>query len=364
MFSTPVKRGSGSLSTDAFLSSINEAEGEEEELHRADVAAHRHSKDRSPTQQGLGSSSFSLFASSSYQSNANARGANVSNNNEVHRRTPGAGISWKDFRNNSTSPRNEKTESNGLYDYFGTSGMSPGILKPRAERAAGGLLFPPSPSAHISSGASGSENTFPVDSLLRDNAMVDDFYRFRDLYEDKPDSLLPKEYTFMTPSQPMKRQGVLEQKEAQYLEHVINRLSFSPLNEPPVNPNIPPPSNRNVVNVALNIGQGAARTGASRHPVYVSPHTASILKEAKPQNERSMSPRSKQACQEFSKEFRNLQSTSLNEARGYAVKSLNRMPKSSLWKVYLEMADMERKLNNFDEVSRIFIACIYLCSCN
>jgi hypothetical protein len=348
MFSTPVKRGSGSSSSDVLLSSINELEGEEEELHRADAAAYRLNKDRSPTQNGLGStSSFSLFSSASLSSRGSPRGGVI--NNEVHRRTPGAGASWKDIRSNS-SPRNEKADNSGLYDYFGNTVMSPGILKPRAERVpAGGLLFPASPST--TSVSSTAYDAYPIDSLLLGSKMADDFLRFQELYEDKPASMLPREYTFMTPNVPMKRQSVLEHREAQYLEHVINRLSFSPLNEPPSNPSVPPASNRNVVNASQSFGQTLSTNTASRHPSYVSPHTASILKETKAQPERSMSPRSKQACQEFSREFRHLQSSSVSEAREYASKSLHRMPKSALWKVYLEMADMERKMNNFEEVN-------------
>ena len=63
-----------------------------------------------------------------------------------------------------------------------------------------------------------------------------------------------------------------------------------------------------------------------------------------------MTPDTKAACKEFTREFRKLERISPSDARLYAENVLTKIQPSAKWRVHLEMADLAKRLNQEDEV--------------
>lgn len=72
------------------------------------------------------------------------------------------------------------------------------------------------------------------------------------------------------------------------------------------------------------------------------------------------SPQSKTAYKEFYRQFRIKERESAVAARSYAEQALTWMPQKAKWRVKLELADMAKRKNDFEEVRGV--SCTLFCS--
>jgi hypothetical protein len=69
---------------------------------------------------------------------------------------------------------------------------------------------------------------------------------------------------------------------------------------------------------------------------------------------------SKAAFKEFSFQFRNKSKISRSEAEVYALNEVRHMPLETQWRVYIELAELAKKYEDYDKVSYIVDSCLFL----
>lgn len=77
------------------------------------------------------------------------------------------------------------------------------------------------------------------------------------------------------------------------------------------------------------------------------------------QQELIESPRTKNLYKEFYKVYRNKERESLDSAKAYVVEALTWIPDKSRWKIYLELAEIAKRNNEFDEVRDLKYCPVY-----
>jgi len=66
------------------------------------------------------------------------------------------------------------------------------------------------------------------------------------------------------------------------------------------------------------------------------------------------SPQSKMAYKDFYRNFRALERDSVDGARKYAEDSLHWMPERAKWRVLLELADLSKRANDFEQARELY----------